>query len=537
VLSSVAAAGAARSGGVAIVEALEAAGVNHVFGIPGTHSLELYRGLSASRSITHVTTRHEQGAGYAADGFARASGRTAVCLVTSGPALANITAAAGTAHADWSPMLILAPGPATDAVGGDLGSLHGMKDQHGMMAAVLESSLRVDSIDAAVDAIGRAFAGWAQRPSRPMYIEVPLDLLEAQWTGEINSFDPVELLAPSEESLTQAAAVLRAALRPVVVLGGGARSASPSARALIERLDAPTITTTNAKGVLPESHPLSVGASLRLPAAQRLLEEADAVLVVGSRLGAAETWDAILQIPGRLIRVDTDLGARDKNATTDVFLHGDAAISLGALGAMMADRPAPRAAPGSQRARDARSAARRDALADGEPWLEINEALHAALPADTLVAGDSAQVSYFGTAHFWPMEAPAFLYPTNFATLGFGLPAAIGAKLGCPSRPVVTLVGDGGFVFTASELLTAVEQRLPLPIVVVNNGGYAEIRDGMQERGIAPLGTDIMGPDFAALARACGGEGMRAADPAQAAAMAASALSGSGPTVIQLDVA
>jgi acetolactate synthase I/II/III large subunit len=134
------------------------------------------------------------------------------------------------------------------------------------------------------------------------------------------------------------------------------------------------------------------------------------------------------------------------------------------------------------------------------------------------------------------MDEPGFLYPANFATLGFGLPAAIGAKLGRPERPVVALVGDGGFVFTASELLTAVEQRLSIPVVVVNNGGYGEIRRGMLERGIPPLGTELTAPDFPALCRACGGYGEHAADASEAAAIAARALDRPGPTVVQLDV-
>src|SRR6185312_2204600 len=170
-------------------------------------------------------------------------------------------------------------------------------------------------------------------------------------------------------------------------------------------------------------------------------------------------------------------------------------------------------ADGASQAAEIRDLALAEATEQDGLWRAINDAVRAELPRTAIVAGDSAQVSYYGTAHFWPADEPGqFLYPTGYATLGYGLPAAIGAKLAAPERPVVVLVGDGGFMFTASELLTAAELGLSLPIVVANNRGFGEIRDQMRERGIPPIGVDLLPPDFALLAQACGGSGRRVSD-------------------------
>jgi thiamine pyrophosphate-dependent acetolactate synthase large subunit-like protein len=528
-----------RTGGTAIVEALEAHGVEVVFGIPGTHNLELYRGLARSTAITHVTPRHEQGAGYAADGYARATGRPGVCVTTSGPGLANICAAAATAQADSVPLLIVAPGVPRGMEGRDVGLLHEVNDQRGMMGAILDVAVRAGSAEEAVAAIGATFAGWRAGRRRPVYVEVPVDVLAEPWAGEVGVALPVVAVpSPEPGALERAIAALGGARRPAVLLGAGARGAEAVARTVVEHLGAPTVTTVNAKGMLPESHPLSVGASLRLEPARRLLEEADIVLVVGSRVGDAESWDVTPALAGTVIRIDLDARAEHKNVRSDVFLHGAAEAVLGALARGLAGAGAAGSdGDGPARAAAAHAASLATALQDGGPWRAVNDALRAALPADTIVAGDSAQVSYYGTAHLWPMERPgSFLYPPNFATLGYGLPAAIGAQIGCPGRPVLVLVGDGGFLFSAAELMTAVERRLPIPIVVMNNHGYAEIRDGMAGLGFPPLAVDLETPDFAALSVACGGHGVRVEDVSQVGTLAAEALTRDRPTVVEVDL-
>lgn len=546
------------NGGAALVEALERNGVDTVFGIPGVHNLEIYRRLTAS-PIHHVAVRHEQGGGYAADGYARASGRPGVCLTTSGPGATNACTAAATAYADSVPILFCAPGPPTGGAGLDLGLLHEMKDQCGHFDRLVTIGVRASSPEEIGAVVDEVFSGWRRARRRPVYLELPLDVIEGEWrptgsgatSGEPTRSAAVEELraafdamgtatAPeSGRALDTAAELLAAARRPLLVLGGGARGAGDAARVLAERLGALVITTVNGKGVVPETHPLSLGASIRLPETRRLFQSADAVLVVGSELGDSDLWGVPVSTDAPVVRVDIDPHQLQKNLPAAVAVGMDASAAIDGLLARLGHPTAERHdSTWAKTADGVRETLRKEALVDGAPYEAINRALHAALPEATIVGGDSAQVSYFGTAHFWPMGRPGqFLYPTGYATLGYGLPAAIGAKLACPADPVIVLVGDGGFLFTMPELLTAVEQRLALPVVIVDNHGYGEIRQGMEARGIEPIAVDRPSVDFAALSRSLGGRGVAVRSVDELCTQALEAFSADGPTVISIDVA
>jgi thiamine pyrophosphate-dependent acetolactate synthase large subunit-like protein len=527
-----------RSGGFAVVQALRDSGTDLVFGIPGTHNLEIYRHLIDS-GIRHIAPRHEQGGGYAADGYARASGRPGVLVTTSGPGLTNACTAAATAYADSVPVLIVSPGVPRGLERADVGWLHEMKDQQAHLDCLVERSIRVTSPQHAYQAITGTFAGWPARRPRPVHVEIPVDVLE-------EAFDPATLATirvapyavrqPSADALDRAAAALTGAGSVLVIAGGGSRRAAEPLRELAEWLDALVLTTVNGKGVLPERHPLSLGASLRLSEACRIVEDVDVLLVVGSELGDSDLWGTHVAPSGTVVRVDIDDRQLQKNLGADVALHGDAETVLREVFQRVARGPR-RSGLGRQAAA-LRNRVDAAARVEGGPWRAVHEALVDALPEDTIVAGDSAQVSYFGTVHQWPMSSVGqFLYPTGFATLGYGLPAAIGAKLGCPDRPVIVLAGDGGTMFTVQEFMTAVDQALPIPVIIMNNGGYGEIRDEMRNRGIVEQAVAVRSPDFPALARALGGRGERVADAHHLATAAAAALAADGPTLLELPVA
>jgi thiamine pyrophosphate-dependent acetolactate synthase large subunit-like protein len=512
-----------------------------VFGIPGTHSLELYRSL-VHQGLRHVTARSEQGVGYAAEGYARATGRPGVCFVTSGPAVNNIAAPVGTAHADSVPLLVVAPGPPRGLEGADIGELHEMRDQRGHMAGVAELSVRVASPAEASAVVHEVFAAWRRGRQRPVFLEVPLDVLAESWDGEdCGPLSGDQLSDPDPQDLSSAARHLVTAERPALLVGRGAVGAAAEVAALAEWLSAPVVTTVNGKGVLPEDHPLSVGASVRLGPAQQLLTDSDVVLVVGTGLSDAELWGWKPDLPRTSIRVDVEPRQLQKNLVPSVGLAGDAARVLAQLLATVqqnAARESSARTPGPARAAKARAACAEVAAVEAGAWAELNRELAAALPAGTIVAGDSSQVTYLGTAHFWPATGPVqLLYPTIYATLGYGLPAAIGAKIGHPDSPVIALVGDGAFMFSLNELATAVQERLTIPVVVVNDQGYTEIRDGMLRAGIPPVGVDLHTPDFAALGRAVGGDGVRVTTVPELVTAVRAALDAGGPTVIEVDAA
>ena len=525
------------SGGEAVVRALAAAGVELVFGIPGTHTLPIHRHLTAA-GIRHVTPRHEQGGGYAADGYARVSGRPGVVVATSGPGVINTATPAATAYADSVPLLIVSPAMPTGVEGRDTGYLHESKDQGGAMDALVAWSRRARSPGDAAEAVEEAFAAFAAGRPRPVHVDVPLDVLEAE--EEVAARSPAAA-ARAPVDVTAASAALAGAQRPALVLGGGARGAAQAATALAERLGAPVVTTVNGKGIVDERHPLSLGASIRLPAAQEWLAGRDVVLAVGTELGESDLWrPPPLELGGRLVRVDVDPGQLHKNARADVAVAGDARTVLEALLAAAPDRPPTDVAEaahagGAPDLAAAREAIRAEALADGAPWLGLMAALDEALGPDGVLAGDSTMAAYHGAVHFLPIgPSRRFIYPTGYATLGYALPAAIGAKLAAPERPVIALVGDGGLLFTVGELALAAELGLPLPVVVPNNRGYGEIRHQMVDAGIDPVGVDLRVPDLPALGVAFGGAGVRVDDPAELGAALRDALARPGPTVIEI---
>ncbi|MFG2631174.1 thiamine pyrophosphate-binding protein [Streptomyces sp. NPDC048473] len=525
---------ASSTGGEAVVRALAAHGVTRAFGIPGTHNLEIYRHL-APYGIAHVTPRHEQGAGYAADAYARVTDRPGVAITTTGPALLNITAAVGQAYSDSVPLLVVSPGMPLHHPRRPTGLLHEMRSQTEALRAVAAFSHRVSTVEEIGSAVARAFTLFRTRRPRPVHVEVPLDLLETvQPAGPVRLTPPLSAPGPAGPVLRDAARVLRSARHPALVLGGGARAASAECRALAEALAAPVVTTANGKGIVDETHPLSLGVSLHSPSVQKWLAGCDALLAVGTELAESDLWSAPPTLSGTLIRVDIDPAQMYAGLPADLALVGAARPTLEAL------REALEEATGDSGARDSAAAVRAlRAARDAETaerdarWVPYLRAARTVLDADAIWTSDSAQCCYYGALPHLPVGPRGrYLHPTGFGTLGYALPAAIGAKTAYPHRQVVALSGDGGLQFSVQELATAVQLRLPLPVVVFDNGGYGEIRDEMTARGDTPTGVDLPSVDLPALARAYGGHGARAENPEALARALSLALTTPGPTVI-----
>ncbi|MEW2459076.1 thiamine pyrophosphate-dependent enzyme [Microbacterium sp. NPDC047426] len=497
----------ADTAGRAVLETIRGYGVTAVFGIPGTHNLELYRPL-ADLGIRAVTNRHEQGSGYGADGWAQQTGLPGVVITTSGPGLQNALSAIGTAFCESRPLIVLSPGVPLGAEFADVGTLHETKDATAMVGAIAEWSRRVTTAAEGVEAVHDAFHLFRTGRPRPVHIEIPLDVLEAPADVPAAARAPrpmPERVAGDPVALAEAGRLLSAAERPVIVAGGGAVDAVHQVTAIAERLGAPVLTTLNGKGVLDEGHPLSLGSNLRLAAARAVAEAADVLLVVGSKLGEAELWAPRLEARGAVIRIDISPAQRDKNLTATVGITGDAAAVTDALLPLLPDTaPTPRDLSAE------RAAIEDESRATAPETVALAEVIAAALPDDAIVAGDSSQIVYMALGSVLRQEHPhSLLYTPTYATLGYGLPAAIGAAVAQTERPVVTVIGDGALMFCVNELVTAVEQRLDLTVVCVDNGGYAEIRQNEVDRGMAPIGVDLVQPDWAALATAFGATGRR----------------------------
>ncbi|MDK3255574.1 5-guanidino-2-oxopentanoate decarboxylase [Blastococcus capsensis] len=524
------------TGGQALVTALAAHGVDTVFGIPGTHNLEIYRHL-ARQGVRHISPRHEQGAGYAADGYARTTGRPGVAVVTSGPALLNAAASVGQAWSDSVPVLVVSPGLPLRHPGLGNGLLHEARNQGAALAAIAAASIRAASVAEIPVAVAQAFAIMTSGRPRPVHLEVPLDVLGETDEVRVSSRASVPTAAAPADEVATAAARLAHAGRPVLVVGGGARGAAVQVRRVAERLGAPVVTTANGKGVLAEDHPLALGAGVHLPAVRDAVADADVVLAIGTELAPSDLWYGPLPLDGRLVRIDVDPVGVLTNAVAEVALVGDAAATLEALLDQLPGVPhgAPAVESSARRAAQWRDRKRADAEKEGAEWLPVVAALTEALPRDAVVAGDSAMVCYFGALTNLPTHRPgSFLYPTGFGTLGYGLPAAVGAKVGNPGAPVLALIGDGGAMFTIAELATAADLRMPLPIVVVDNSGYGEIRNEMIDRDDPVHAVTFSSPDFAALGRAVGCHGVTLDDPADLASAVGKAFAADRATVIHL---
>jgi acetolactate synthase-1/2/3 large subunit len=524
--------------GELLVRLLEEFGVDTVFGIPGVHTVELYRGLPATR-LRHITPRHEQGAGFMADGYARVSGKPGVCFIITGPGMTNILTAMGQAYGDSIPMLVISSVNHTHQLGMAGGRLHELPSQRNLTANVTAFSHTLMRPDELPAVLTRAFAIFGSARPRPVHIEIPINVITAPADHVNRKLGAIPgPPAPCPAAIARAAEVLMEARQPVVFLGGGASRAGTQARRLVELLDAPTACTINAKGILPKGHPLSLGSNTSLPPVRELIRTSDAVLAIGTEMGETDydlTSDGNLRIECPLIRIDIDPEQVNRNFPADVAIVSDAGLAVDALLAQLAGRGMPPAeGRGATLAAAVRARLEGDWPAAWRGQRQTLETLQETLP-DVIVVGDSTQPVYSGNHLFEPNETRSwFNSATGYGTLGYALPAAIGAKLAAPTRPVVALVGDGGLQFTLPELASAIEARTAVIVLLWNNEGYGEIKRYMQERGIPTIGVDIHTPDLLAIARGFGCEAQRASSFGHLRELLQAAARADRPTVIEI---
>ncbi|MFN8158371.1 MAG: thiamine pyrophosphate-binding protein [Candidatus Nanopelagicales bacterium] len=520
------------TGGEVVVAALAAHGVDLVLGIPGTHNLTVFDALRRY-GVRVVAPTHEQGCGYSADGYARTSGRPGVAVVTSGPAVYNAATAVAQAYSDSSPVLLVSPGmPRDHVVGGPgTGFLHEARDQHGVMALVAEASLRPTTHQGIADAVVEAWSLMTSGRPRPVHLEVPLDLLEERGDAEIRTAAALPEVAVDTSTIGAAAEKLLGAERVVVVAGGGAAGAAEEVLEVAELLGAPVVTSINGTGVVAGDHPLGVGSRLGTHAVKAAVAEADVVLVVGSELAQSDLFVGPFA-PRAVVRLDVDPRMADVNVVADVMVVGRAESTVPALRDELVRRGAePR--PATPWAEQVRAAAAAETASSGERWLPWVAALQSALDDDAVLATDNAMCVYYGVVPNLVVRRPSSLhFPTGFGTLGFTVPVAVGAALAAPERQVVGISGDGGLLFTATELATAAAEHLPIAVVVFDNSGYGEIRNEMLDRDEEPVAVTAPPRDLVLLAQSLGAHGVRVSTPDELAAELAAARTRTGPTVV-----
>jgi acetolactate synthase-1/2/3 large subunit len=520
-----------RTGGHLLVECLAAAGVDTIFGVPGIHALALWDGIAAA-DVRYVGLRTELSAGFAADGYARASRRAGVLFTTTGPGAFVATAALSEARLSHVPLVNVVTQIPSHLIGLGRGYLHETDNQSSVLASFAKHHELVRSPEELRRAIPDALRHALTAPQGPVVIEVPVDVLTAVTDlapidGVPESF-PVAL--PAEANLAAAARLLAGAANPVLVGGGGLiRSGGAAAfTALAERLDAPALTTCLGKGAIAASHPLSGGSGCYEGAYKDLIEQADVVLAVGTELGAETTAQWTIKFPADLIHVE----ARPEHVGRSYPSHGLVGDARPVLEALLARLPETASRAGAERARGVRDRINQGLnTQDHAVEFGLLDAVRSALGPGGIVAWDMTISGYLAASYFDVHEPDTFLYPLGSGTLGYALPAAIGARIARPDVNVLAIHGDGGVLYNIVELATAAQYGVRATLMIVDDRGYGILRmvqDGMFGR---RSGVDLHQPDFPALATSLG-VAVRECDAATLAQQLSDSFADPGPTMV-----
>lgn len=500
-----------QSLGEQLTTLLEHYGVTTVFGIPGVHTIELYRGLKNS-SIHHITPRHEQGAGFMADGYARATGNVGVCLCITGPGMTNIATPMGQAYADSIPMLVISSVNRTNSLGQGQGRLHELKNQSELIAGVSAFSHTILSADDLPSAFARAFAVFKAARPRPVHIEIPTDLMTQPTSYALPNLTPMPAKpGPDPSIVTQIVDGLAKSKRTAILVGGGCIDAQKPLHRFVNLTGAPTCLTINARGLLPPDHPLLLDGVQTVNEFRDYIASCDMCIAIGTELGETDYdfYDVGPLVPGgELVRIDIDPQQMSTNGIASIPLVSDATLALEALSDAIEQR-ANEKQPTPKPQQDAtttvlqiNSALKAQFTEPTKQYDALLQAIALACP-NAIIVGDSTKPIYHANfCHRATAPRRWFNSATGFGTLGYALPAAIGAKLGKPELPVIAIAGDGGFQFTLNELVVASQNKLAIAIIVWNNNGYKEISDFMQRNEISPVGVDVQGPNLKHLASA-----------------------------------
>lgn len=507
-------------GGEAVLRALEKNGVDTIFGIPGVHTLDIYDALIDAENVQHILARHEQGAGYMADGYARATGKPGVALIVTGPGITNVATPIGQAYADSAPVLLVATNQERKYLDKMEGNLHEMTDQMGFLKPITKWGKRVMEADDLPAAVTHALEALATGRPRPVHLEIPIDLLAEEMEMPEVQLAKVQPIKPDDSQVQAAVELIKSANRVMIFTGGGANTeeCAPLIASLAEELGAPVVTSLMGKGSIPEDHPYAVGAfgyrwSADNPSIE-VMEGSDLAIVVGTGLGVRTTGDGTMPLPKKLIHIDIDPDEIGARYPVELGIVADAAETCRAI----LD-----AVHCGARAKDRWSTSEVKAVREKimEPvdertagYVPYLNALRAGMDRDAILVNDMTMMAYEGVRYLPIYEPRTYIFPRGFGTLGSAMPTALGAKIGRPDRQVVSISGDGGFQFTLEELGAAVHHQIPVAIVIFNDGTHTAVK-AAQKRTYPGryIAVDLVNPDYVKIADAYGMEGIRAESP------------------------
>jgi thiamine pyrophosphate-dependent acetolactate synthase large subunit-like protein len=520
----------------ALVRRLRDHGIRHIFGYPGGQLTPIYDALYRDGGVRHVLARHEQAAAFMADGYSRASGRPGACLAVCGPGVFNAATPLATAFTDSVPVLLISGQISTNGRHLRSGYYH-ENEQLAACASMTKWRAGVEGLADVVPQLDQAFAALTSGRPGPALFEVPLDVLRAPappgpWPSPPASLAPPE---PPADEVAALAGLVSGWRKPLILAGGGVVSAGAEnelAR-LAERLGAPVFHTAMGKCAFPSDRPLAAGLPWHRATSDLtnmadcfspLFNEADGLLAVGCRFTQLATGSWSMPLPKSVGQIDVDPHEIGRHYPVAAGVRADARLALRAL---LETLPAEPRVPWTRPA------------PNPKPWrlpgLDLLGPLRRALPRDGIVVADITRLGYIMLADFPVYEPRTFLHPAGFVAMGYGLPAALGAKAAFPERPVVAVVGDGCFQMCGMELATAVQEKLPVVTIVVNDGALTLIKAIQQRRYESRfLGVDLLNPDFGTFAKAFGVRYRRADDDATFEAALKDALAADAPALIEV---
>ena len=523
----------ARTGGRLVAETLEALGIEVAFGVPGVHALAIWDGLRTS-SIRTIGFRTELNAGFAADGYARATGKPAALLLSTGPgalvSLASLMEAAS-AHV---PLVAISSQIPRDLIGRGRGYLHELADQMASFAPIVKWAARADSDVAVPELLANAWRQALAPPPGPVFVEIPVDILTAETNASVGvGTEYVPLDDADAGAIEEAARLLNESKRPVVWAGAGVlrSGAWDELGELARAIDAPVTTTYMGKGAFPADEDLFAGSGCDEGAFKELLERADVVLAVGTELGAETTAQYRLAFSGTLIQIDAAAG-RIGATYPALGIVGDAKAVLSELVARAERRQ--RDGPARATHVHERIAAGLDDQDRDLEW-DLLTTIRSKVPGHGITAWDMTILAYWAGAHFPVLNPRTFLYPLGSGTLGYAWPAALGASVGAADTPCLAVVGDGGFLYGIQELATARQYGLGAVVLVVDDGGYGILREYQRDSFGETTAVDLVEPDYTAVAEAIGVPSERTT-PEDLGAALDRAFAREGPGLIHLPV-
>ena len=527
------------SGGEALAKSLVREGVEVVFGIPGIQMYGIVAGLRDEPDIRMITTRHEQATTYMADGYARTSGKPGVAMVVPGVGLYNAASGLTNAYSRSSPVLLIAGQIPRGAIGKGLGAVHEISNQSDAVRPVTKWHRQASRPREVPDAVFEAFRQMRTGRPRPVLIEMPPEAGVEREDVKLRDPARISRIVPSPDDLKEAAGVIARSSIPLIFAGGGvARSDAEEALIkLAEATNIPVVTSSGGKGTIPDNHPLSYGSCFS-PRGERqemnqlfeVMQSADVVIGIGARFSLGNPAGEA----STLININIDDTELTRIQANTIPLHGDARATIEALlpylmEAGAGDRPSP-----AEAVRAARSLISYYDIGLKEPQYAVLEAMQKGVPEDAFIVWDVTQFGYYARTH-WKVNHPKTYIDSGYSfNLGYAFPTALGVKVANPDRPVVCMAGDGGFMFNASELSTAIKYGINVVTVIFRNDSYGNVARDLEEGFNGAYGTDLHNPDFVKFAESFGAVGMRAEDPLELETLVPQALELERPVLIDV---